>query len=114
MPPDLSAIPSQAFSSPIQSQPSGSGVTSGGAVASPAATAAASPHASPVSRLDPSTGLVVLEFYNAKGDETASLPTRRQLELYRRNEPSPDICQPAIRTIATSPEPSAADLPKHA
>ena len=66
--------------------------------ASPAvAPIAASPHASPVSLLDPRTGLVVLEFFDAKGDETASLPTKHQLDLYRRNEPSLDIFQPAIR-----------------
>ena len=58
------------------------------------------PQASSVSLLDPSTGLVVLEFFDAKGDETASLPTRKQLDLYRLNEASPNVFAPAIHDVA--------------
>jgi hypothetical protein len=63
------------------------------------------PRPSPVSLLDPSTGLVVLEFYNAKGVETSSLPTRRALENYRLHEPSYSVFEPAIHD-GTVPQPS--------
>ncbi|WP_158742105.1 hypothetical protein [Acidisphaera sp. L21] len=66
-----------------------------------AAAVAAAPHPSPVSLLDPKSGIVVLEFYNAKGDETQSLPTKRQLKSYELNEPSNGIYQPAIHDVAT-------------
>ena len=72
------------------------------------AAAGNSPHASPVSLLDASTGLVVLEFFDAKGNETASLPTKKQLELYRLNELSPNIFEPAIRDASA---PATAELP---
>lgn len=104
MPPEISAIPAFASTPPVLPTPAAK-------IAIPAPTATVtSLHASPVSLLDASTGLVVLTFYNDKGEETASTPTKKQLDLYRRNEPSPDIFQPSIRDI-TAP---VAALPKQA
>ena len=97
MPPDISALSGHTAPSPVFSKP----IANTGDPAAPATgSVASSSHASPVSLLDPSTGLVVLEFYDAKGDETASLPTKKQLDLYRLNEPSPTIFEPAIRDVS--------------
>ena len=71
------------------------------AVSSAAPTAATAPHPSPISLLDPSTGLVVLQFYNAQGTETESLPTKKQLDSYRLHEPVNNIFQRVIHDDAT-------------
>ncbi len=57
----------------------------------PLAAATAAPN--PALRLDPEFGLVVLEFGNLQGETTATIPTGRELEAYRR----------AARTGAASP-----------
>ena len=51
------------------------------ATASPPAAQAL--HSNPVSWFDPATGLVVLQFYNAQGDEKGSIPSQKQLNSYR-------------------------------
>ena len=96
MPSDISLV-SAAVLSPVAVKPQTQ------AESATSVAVAAPPHASPVSLLDASTGLVVLAFYNDKGEETASLPTKKQLDLYRLNEPSPDIFQPSIRDVAVPP-----------
>ncbi len=103
MPLDISALPSLATPTPAVAKTAASPSTTPAAAPS---TAASQPHASPISLLDPSTGLVVLKFYDSEGVETASLPTKKQLDLYRLNEPSPNIFQPAIRTVSTPVEPA--------
>ena len=101
MPSDVAAL----SLSPAALMPSVAAAPASGTATAPvAATQAAALHASPVSLLDPSTGLVVLSFYDAKGEETASLPTKRQLDLYRRNETSPNVFQPAIQTASVPPK----------
>lgn len=40
-------------------------------------------HTNPVPRLDPALGIVVLHLYDPDGVETASIPTRQQLDQYR-------------------------------
>ena len=40
--------------------------------------------ANPTLRFDAAAGLVVIEFHNAAGDVTTSIPTLRQLEAYRK------------------------------
>jgi hypothetical protein len=52
-------------------------------VAAAPATAAAVPEPSPRMRLDPALGLVVLEFRDARGEITQTLPSARQLAAYR-------------------------------
>ncbi len=58
-------------------------------VAGAAATPAAAPNIggrlgpSPVSHLDPSLGLVVLEFLDMHGTVTSSIPTQKQLDAFR-------------------------------
>ena len=51
-------------------------------VLAPAAVAAV-PEPSPRMRLDPALGLVVLEFRDARGEVTQTLPSARQLAAYR-------------------------------
>ena len=99
MPPDLSIQPADA-PSPVLPKAAPPAASQTDTIA---AKVADPPHASPVSLLDASTGLVVLAFYDAKGDETASLPTKKQLDLYRLNEPSPNIFEPAIRDVSVLP-----------
>jgi hypothetical protein len=38
----------------------------------------------PTLRLDGTLGLVVIEFFNDRGDITTSIPTQQQLEAYQR------------------------------
>jgi hypothetical protein len=46
--------------------------------------------ANPTLRFDAASGLVVIEYRNANGDVTTSIPTLRQLEAYRQwNRPLP-------------------------
>jgi hypothetical protein len=52
-------------------------------VAAAPAAAAAVPEPSPRMRLDPALGLVVLEFRDARGEITQTLPSARQLAAYR-------------------------------
>ena len=98
------AAASAAYAAPpiLPTRSSAAAAIAGQTIASAAANSAAAPHPSPVSLLDPSTGLVVLEFYNAKGSETESLPSKKQLENYRLHEPSSihDAAAP-LPTIAT-------------
>ena len=84
---------------PIRTAPATPGATILAAAA--VQTGVAAPHPSPVSLLDPSTGLVVLEFYNAQGTETESLPTKKQLDSYRLHEPVNNIFQRVIHDDAT-------------
>ena len=44
---------------------------------------AASPNPNPQLRLDPALGLVVIEFRDASGTITTSIPSQRQLDAYR-------------------------------
>jgi hypothetical protein len=44
-----------------------------------------SPGPNPALRVDPQLGIVVLEFQNAQGKTTSSLPTERVLAEYRRS-----------------------------
>jgi len=46
-------------------------------------TATAAPLPNPQLRLDPALGLVVIEFRDANGIITTSIPTQRQLHAYR-------------------------------
>lgn len=57
--------------------------------------AAASTAPNPSLRMDPELGLVVLEFRNLQGEAAATIPTRRELDAYRR----------AVRTGEPSPKP---------
>jgi hypothetical protein len=50
----------------------------------PAPQLPASPGPNPALRVDPQLGIVVLEFQNAQGKTTSSLPTERALAEYRR------------------------------
>ena len=45
--------------------------------------------ANPTLRFDVASGLVVIEFHDAAGDVTTSVPTLRQLEAYRIHSQSP-------------------------
>ncbi len=94
---DISAFAAYAAApiAPARASPTGS-IAAQAVVPSAPVPAAPAPRPSPVSLLDPSTGLVVLEFYNAKGVETSSLPTKKVLENYRLNEPSESVFQPTI------------------
>jgi hypothetical protein len=50
--------------------------------------------ANPSFRFDPVSGLVVIEFHDAAGDVTTSIPTLRQLEAYRIwGQPVPSLDQ---------------------
>lgn len=49
----------------------------------PSPPAAASPMPNPQLRLDPALGLVVIEFRDASGTVTTSIPSQRQLDAYR-------------------------------
>ncbi len=98
------AAASAAYPAPpiLPTRSTAAATNAGQAIASSSASGGAAPYPSPVSLLDPSTGIVVLEFYNAKGNETESLPSRKQLESYRLHEPSTihDDAAP-LPTIAT-------------
>ena len=59
---------------------------------------AASPNPNPQLRLDPALGLVVIEFRDASGTITTSIPSQRQLEAYRMWEQT--------HTDATGPPPT--------
>jgi hypothetical protein len=54
-----------------------------------AATAPSILVANPTLRFDVASGLVVIEFHDAAGDVTTSVPTLRQLEAYRIHSQSP-------------------------
>ena len=67
----------------------------------------------PVIRLDESLGLVVIEFRNASGAVTTSIPSQRQLQAYQRWDdtrlgPAPPGC---TDVPASTPPPAA---PRHA
>lgn len=67
--------------------PAGGTEPLGGAApgAAPATTRApAPPGANPTLRFDPVLGLVVIEFHNAAGAVTSSVPSQRQIDAYRR------------------------------
>ena len=51
-----------------------------------AAPTPAQPFANPSLRLDPSLGLVVIEFRNDSGAVTHSIPSQRQIDAYRLHE----------------------------
>jgi hypothetical protein len=51
-----------------------------------AAPTPAQPFANPSLRLDPSLGLVVIEFRNDAGAVTRSIPSQRQIDAYRLHE----------------------------
>ena len=66
------------------------------AAAAPETPAPAVPEAKPPKlyvnpdrRFDPTTGLVVIEFHDASGNLTNSIPTQRQLEAYRTHQQTP-------------------------
>jgi hypothetical protein len=67
----------------------------------------------PVIRLDESLGLVVIEFRNASGAVTTSIPSQRQLQAYQRWDdtrlgPAPPGCTNAP---ASTPPPAAPHTP---
>ena len=77
---------------PIQSGSSFSGVSraeSPGQAASPASAAATTTgkparlYVNPDYQFDPTLGLVVMEFHDASGNLTNSIPSQRQLDAYR-------------------------------
>jgi hypothetical protein len=65
--------------------PPSTGQRSGSASPSQPQTVAATPLANPSLVLDPSLGLVVIEFRNNAGDVVNSIPSARQLAAYRQN-----------------------------
>ena len=64
---------------PAVSQPAAAAPQSGaGSTSTPTA-----PPLNPSLHLDPALNLVVLQFFNAKGDVVQSIPSQKQLEAYR-------------------------------
>ncbi len=57
----------------------------------------------PTLRLDPTLGLVVIEFHNQSGHVTTSIPGARQLDAYRtaRKLAAPPEAVPGVHTPAT-------------
>ena len=57
----------------------------------------------PTLRLDPTLGLVVIEFHNQSGHVTTSIPGARQLDAYRtaRELAAPLDAVPSVHTPAT-------------
>ena len=64
--------------------PAGGRSAAGFAAPEETGTVSAAPPPSPALRMDPELGLVVLEFRDSRGEVTASAPTSRELEAYRR------------------------------
>lgn len=63
------------------------GTAAGGpAAAVPTAVPPRAAAGNPSQRLDPGLGLVVIEFHNAAGTITGTIPTAQQLQAYRRWE----------------------------
>jgi hypothetical protein len=54
--------------------------------ATPTPAASSQPYLNPSLRLDAALGLVVIEFRDASGSITSSIPSQRQLEAYRQHE----------------------------
>jgi hypothetical protein len=113
---------------PVSGQPvPGGRQLRGAAAAGPAAEipTAAPPRAAagnPSLRLDPGLGLVVIEFHNAAGTVTGTIPTAQQLQAYRRWEtaqmgpsshaaPAADVggdtVPPAVRSAPRNAPPAA-------
>jgi len=78
----------------------------------------------PSYQFDPTVGLVVIEFHNDTGAISNSIPSARQLELYRTHQAIPPNAQPpptqaaaqpvlqaTAQTQATAPLPTAAAIP---
>jgi hypothetical protein len=108
MPNDLT-IPAVAASS----SGNNSAVKAKAATVEPTAVAAPSPTppltTNPVIRLDEALGLVVIQFRNASGAITTSIPSQRQLEAYQRWDdtclgPAPAGC---ADTPPSTPPPAA-------
>ena len=60
--------------------------------------------ANPTLRFDAASGLVVIEYHDAAGDVTTSIPTLRQLEAYRQwNQPLPGQAASASANGAHAP-----------
>ena len=78
-----------------------------GTSAAPASGISADTMPNPSLRLDPTLGLVVIEFHNKAGGLTHSIPGERQLDAYRAarqlsNEPDPLLCaDPHLHPSAT-------------
>ncbi len=53
------------------------------APASPVSAQPVALHSNPVPSIDPELSIVVLRFFNDAGAQTQSIPTQRQIELYR-------------------------------
>jgi hypothetical protein len=60
----------------------------------PALADGAPMHPNPSQRLDPALGLVVIEFRDASGNVTDSIPTERQLQAYRLHQNASDAAMP--------------------
>ena len=60
----------------------------GGATPEPPAKPAQT-YTNPGLRLDPALGLVVIEFHDASGKLTSSIPSQRQIDAYRMHETTP-------------------------
>lgn len=106
--------------SSIDTQPS-TGQRSGSVPQSQPQSRSATPRANPSLVLDPTLGLVVIEFHNNAGAVVNSIPSARQLEAYRMNGvPSgTEIEQAITRQVpgAATPgraEPSARPVPDKA
>ena len=67
--------------------------------------AAPQPFNNPTLHLDPSLGLVVIEFRNDKGAVTSTIPSQRQIEAYRMHQqtlPGEDETTPAAAPAAAA------------
>jgi hypothetical protein len=73
-----------------------------------AATAPAVLVANPTLRFDVASGLVVIEFHDAAGDVTTSVPTLRQLEAYRIHSQSPPGRFPPVQSPPSQSAPGQA------
>jgi hypothetical protein len=85
MPPDLAAIAPLAAAAPTSAVGSESGGgDAAGAPGEAGAQAAGRSMPNPTVRLDGALGIVVIEFRDAAGAVTTSIPTQQQLEAYRQ------------------------------
>ena len=78
MPSDLTVQPAAPGFAPVVAPPR--------PTATPNPAASAFPPPNPTLRLDAALGLVVIEFRDAAGNVTQSIPSERQLEAYRKSQ----------------------------
>jgi hypothetical protein len=109
MPSDLTVRAVAAVAQPLAAEPAAA------QPGMPGTQAAARPLPNPTMRLDEQLGIVVLEFHNASGAVTSSIPTERQLDAYRaslRTEGNPPAALAGAGTgtgtgAAAPPQPGA-------